>query len=73
MSIVQILELRPAGTELFQDCESFLNELSVQEMEVMGGGFVIPVITSVINVVSQASISQGIGLFSASAVSAITK
>ena len=71
MSIVQILELRPAGTELFQDSESFLNELSVQEMEIMGGGGGL-VITSAINsnIVSQASVSLGVSLNSLSAVSA---
>lgn len=41
MSTIKIAELRPAGSELFQDSESFLNELSDgQEMNmVLGGGF----------------------------------
>lgn len=40
MSSIKIVELRPAGSELFQDSESFLNELSDgQEMDmVLGGG-----------------------------------
>ncbi|AOX03663.1 hypothetical protein BJP34_33335 [Moorena producens PAL-8-15-08-1] len=40
MSSIKIAELRPAGSELFQDSESFLNELSDgQEMDmVLGGG-----------------------------------
>ncbi len=40
MSSIKISELRPAGSELFQDSESFLNELNDgHEMEhVLGGG-----------------------------------
>ncbi|NEO35942.1 MAG: hypothetical protein F6J90_06215 [Moorea sp. SIOASIH] len=59
MSSIKIAELRPAGSELFQDSESFLNELSDgQEMDmVLGGGrrsrfsfsFGPPQITSAIN------------------------
>ncbi|NEO73672.1 hypothetical protein [Moorena sp. SIO3H5] len=40
MSTIKIAELRPAGSELFQDSESFLNELSDgQEMNMVLGGF----------------------------------
>ena len=35
MANIEISEL--AGTELFQDSESFLNELSDREMAIMGG------------------------------------
>jgi hypothetical protein len=39
MSNITISELRPAGSELFQDSESFLNELTDREMlEIEGGG-----------------------------------
>ncbi|NEO81248.1 hypothetical protein [Moorena sp. SIO4G3] len=39
MSSIKIAELRPAGSELFQDSESFLNELSDgQEMDMVLGG-----------------------------------
>ncbi|WP_017314966.1 hypothetical protein [Mastigocladopsis repens] len=38
MANIKISELRPAGAELFQDSESFLNELNDQEMSVFGGG-----------------------------------
>ncbi|NEQ87242.1 MAG: hypothetical protein F6K26_46615 [Moorea sp. SIO2I5] len=39
MSSIKIAELRPAGSELFQDSESFLNELSeAQEMDMVLGG-----------------------------------
>lgn len=37
MSNIKISELRPAGTELFQDSESYLNELTVEEMSIFGG------------------------------------
>ncbi len=41
MASIKISELRPAGSELFQDSESFLNELNDgHEMEhVLGGGY----------------------------------
>ncbi len=43
MASIKIAELRPAGSELFQDSESFLNELSEsREMEhVVGGAFTV--------------------------------
>ena len=37
MAEIKITELRPAGSELFQDSESFLNELNDQEMSIVGG------------------------------------
>lgn len=37
MADIKITELLPAGSELFQDSESFLNELNEQEMSVFGG------------------------------------
>jgi hypothetical protein len=37
MSVIQISELQPTGLELFQDSESFLNELTVQEIQILGG------------------------------------
>ena len=38
MASIQISELRPAGSELFQDSESFLNELSEREIGSLEGG-----------------------------------
>ena len=38
MASITISELRPAGSELFQDSESFLNELNDQEMLGIAGG-----------------------------------
>ncbi len=37
MAIIKISELRPTGSELFQDSESYLNELSDREMSIFGG------------------------------------
>ncbi len=39
MASIKISELRPAGSELFQDSESFLNELTDREMLGIEGGF----------------------------------
>lgn len=40
IKVNDLLELNPAGTELFNDSESFMNELSEEseQMEVIGGG-----------------------------------
>jgi hypothetical protein len=38
MASITISDLRPAGTDLFQDSESFLHELTEQEVgDVLGG------------------------------------
>ncbi|KYC37646.1 hypothetical protein WA1_40000 [Scytonema hofmannii PCC 7110] len=39
MASIKIVELRPAGSELFQDSESFLNELNERDMLGLEGGF----------------------------------
>lgn len=38
MSTIKIFDLRPAGSELFHDSESFLNELTEEQMYVIEGG-----------------------------------
>jgi hypothetical protein len=39
MAVIKISELRPAGAELFQDSESFLNELTeAREVDQVLGG-----------------------------------
>lgn len=38
MAKIKISELRPAGSELLQDSESFLNELSDHDLENVVGG-----------------------------------
>jgi hypothetical protein len=66
---IKISELRPVGSELFQDSESYLNELNEEEMQILGGKAKNKfVITTVIEVVSQLSQSQGISLATFSAV-----
>jgi len=62
MASIKIAELRPVGSELFQDSESFLNELNgQQELSILGGG-------TVFSVVSQATISIGISILTRSVV-----
>ncbi|OUL37309.1 hypothetical protein BV372_02620 [Nostoc sp. T09] len=42
MAVIKISELRPAGSELFQDSESFLNELNEKEaLSLVGGAFTV--------------------------------
>lgn len=72
MSFIQISELRPVGSELFQDSESYLQELSSQETGTIEGGYNGLVLTSVIEsplVNSLLTISQGISVNTISAVS----
>ncbi|MGB6297884.1 MAG: hypothetical protein WBF90_17105 [Rivularia sp. (in: cyanobacteria)] len=72
MSFIQISELRPVGSELFQDSESYLQELSSQEIGTIEGGHNGLVLTSVIEsplINSLFTISQGISVNSVSAIS----
>ena len=39
MSEIQLSNLNPAGSELFQDSESYISELNEQEMASVVGGF----------------------------------
>ena len=62
MASIKISELRPVGSELFVDSESFLNELNEQEISAtVGAG-------TVASVVSQATVSLGISILTASVV-----
>ena len=38
MASIKINNLQPAGTDLFNDSESYLNELKNQELDVVSGG-----------------------------------
>jgi hypothetical protein len=38
MSNISIFDLNPTGSELFADSESFLNELTNSELNLLGGG-----------------------------------
>ncbi|MGD1805131.1 hypothetical protein ACP6PL_06775 [Dapis sp. BLCC M126] len=44
MANITISELRPAGTELFLDSESFVNELIDEELSLTKGGFITTVV-----------------------------
>ncbi|NET76709.1 hypothetical protein [Okeania sp. SIO1F9] len=49
MADIQINELKPAGYDFFEDSESFLDDLSEEELLLTQGGIptpVIPVVTS---------------------------
>jgi hypothetical protein len=65
MASIKISELRPAGFELFQDTESFLNELGDRELAVSGGAVVV-------SNISQLSASVGISIVSASIVTQLS-
>ena len=53
MAEIKLSELRPAGSELLEDSESFLNELNDRELENVVGG------DTIATVASQNSISVG--------------
>ena len=53
MAEIKLSELRPAGSELLEDSESFLNELNDRDLENVAGGI------SIASVASQASVSIG--------------
>jgi hypothetical protein len=38
MATIAISDLRPAGYDLFSDSESFLSNLSEEELDMQGGG-----------------------------------
>lgn len=64
MADIKITELRPLGSELFEDDESFLNELNDQDLSVVGGGggdgtagSVSASVQTEVSLVSQASLS----------------
>jgi hypothetical protein len=82
MSSIKISNLGYAGSELFQDSETFLNELTDQDLGMLHGSgkrgiavsnvtsAVTSVVSSAISIISQISISVGISLQSASVVTA---
>ncbi|AFZ00986.1 hypothetical protein [Calothrix sp. PCC 6303] len=54
MSNIKIAELVPVGSDLFTDSESFLNELtSDQIMDTNGGGYLASLVNSFISINSQ--------------------
>jgi hypothetical protein len=48
MANITISDLRPAGADLFQDSESFLNELTHQEIGDVKGGILVLCTTTVV-------------------------
>ncbi len=42
MATIKISDLRPVGSELFRDDESFMNELAENEENIIQGGYVLP-------------------------------
>ena len=65
MASIKLSDLRPAGAELFQDSESFLNELGDRELTVSGGAVVV-------SNISQLSASIGVSIVSASIVTQLS-
>lgn len=53
MAEIKLSELRPAGSELLEDSESFLNEMNDRDLENVVGG------STIVSVASQNSISVG--------------
>lgn len=68
MAFLNISELRPAGSELFQDSESYLNELNEQEISATIGG---DGSDQGISVISQNTVTQGISIATKSVVSQV--
>ncbi|BAZ13514.1 hypothetical protein NIES4071_53530 [Calothrix sp. NIES-4071] len=62
MAFLKISDLRPAGSEFFQDSESYLNELNEQEISATVGG-------GAVGVISQFSLSIGVSIATLSAIS----
>lgn len=72
MPSIKIDHLYAVGSELFQDSESYLNELTTEETRIVGGDaqiVFISVVTKTLGVNSQLTFSIGVSLQSASAVS----
>ena len=44
MASIKIDNLQPAGSDLFNDSESYLNELNNQELDFVNGGSIIIII-----------------------------
>lgn len=77
MPNIKISNLSSVGSELFDDSETFLNELSDQEIGVVRGNgiwvsnvtsAVSSVVTTALSVVSQISVSAGVSVQSISVV-----
>ncbi len=47
MANIAISNLSPSGSDLFDDSESYLQELSEQDLSVQGGVMITPTITTI--------------------------
>ena len=72
MANIKISELRPAGVELFQDNESFLDELNERETLTLLGGKKNNDDVNV-SVISQQTVSVGISIQTFSVVTEVKK
>lgn len=52
MSAIAILDLHPVGASLFTDDESYLEELSHQEMKIQGGITLLPAASLIVTAIS---------------------
>lgn len=71
MASIKIFELRPIGSELFQDSETFLDELNDREISVVFGGKKGDAVD--ISAISQVTASVGISIVTFSVVSVVKK
>lgn len=70
MSEIKILNI-PVGKALFQDCESFLNELDDSEIEAIAGGATLIILPTLIEtpvIKSKFTFSVGIGFETVSVI-----
>ena len=72
MAGIKISELRPVGSELFQDSESFLDELSDREASIVSGGKNKYDAVNV-SVISQYTVSIGISIQTFTVVTQVKK
>ena len=62
MAKIKLSELRPAGSELLQDSESFLNELNDRELENVVGGDTIESVASQATVSVASEVKSGLNV-----------
>ena len=56
MSSIKISQLPPAGSELFEDAESFLHELTNEEIREIKGGLIVSVVSKTVSIYTQSQI-----------------
>ena len=63
MANIKINNLNPAGSELFNDSESYLDELTTEELNVIGGGTPAVAGIFVLKTIAGYLIGQGVRWF----------